>query len=140
MSDVNLSISQDVVKPIIEAQVKSAIAQALGSSDKIITDVVNAVIELKVDESGKVNRDSYYNKYNYIDVKIKESIHKAINEAFDEWLGANKDKIKSAMIKQLDSTKSAKKLTQQFIKGLIDSVQFHRYISVNVNIKEDDNN
>ena len=41
MNDVNLSISKEVVTPIVEAQIKSAVTEAMGGSEKLIDSLYN---------------------------------------------------------------------------------------------------
>lgn len=135
MSDVNLSISQEVVKPIIEAQIKSAIANALGKQDELIKSAINALISLKVDGEGKRNKDDYYNKHDFIEWHIKSAIETALKEAIGEWVKSNQEKIKLEFFNILKSKKGTNAMINAFMEGLTKSTQSNYSFSTSFNYK-----
>lgn len=60
MSDVNLTISRELVKPILEAKIQSAILNQLVDGQKLMETLVSKTLLEKVGPDGKT--DSYYSK------------------------------------------------------------------------------
>ena len=75
---INLGISPDLVKPIVEKQIKAAVTEMFGGADEIINKVVTAMIHQKVDSDGKVNNNSYYDKYDWFEVVFSKQIKVAV--------------------------------------------------------------
>jgi hypothetical protein len=118
--EAKVEIQKDYIDKIIGAE----IMKALGNEELIIQKVVEAAMNQK--------KDSYSNE-TYFMFEVKESIRKAAQDSFKEWLNENQKVVKSALKKYL-STKQGliDNLIKQVMTGLID----HVYVSVN--IKSDD--
>lgn len=118
MSEVQLTISKEIVTPIVEAKIKEAILAAMGGKESLIEGVVNAIISKKVDKNGKVSSYSHDNKYTWLDIVVTEQIHKATEEAIKEVIANQSENIKEAIIKQLQSKKGASLAAQALIDSL----------------------
>jgi len=84
MSDVNLTISKEVVTPIVEAKIKEAILLALGGGDVLIDKVVNNILTQKVAANGTVSNYSSDNKYSWMEIAVTNSINNAARLAIQE--------------------------------------------------------
>ena len=88
MSYVQLTISKEVVTPIVEAKVKEAVLAAMGGADEIVKNVLNGILTQKVGSDGRVSSYSTDNKYSWLDIvltkQIKESAEQAIRECLAE--------------------------------------------------------
>ena len=117
--EARVEIQKDYIDKVIAAE----IAKALGNSEAIVQAVVEAAMNQKKDS---------YSKDTYFMLEVKESIRKAAQESFQEWLAENRENVKKALKKYL-STKEGliDKLVKQLMTGLID------HVYVNVQIKED---
>jgi hypothetical protein len=135
MSDVNLSISQEVVKPIIEAQIKTAIAAALGKQDAIIKSAIEAIMNYQVDYQGKHSQYSSDNKYNFVEIHIQEAIQTALKEAIQEWVKENQKRIKEEFFGILKTRKGSSALVKAFIDGIAQSLDHS--ITINTVFKYD---
>lgn len=53
MDNVEIKISQDLIKPIIEQKIQAALVEAMGSYPQMLEQIVKAFLTQKVDSSGK---------------------------------------------------------------------------------------
>lgn len=107
MSEVSLTISKDIVNPIVEAKVKEAVLSALGGADKLVDKLVSTIISQKVNEQGKVDSYSHNNKFSWLDVVLTKVIKEQAEEAIKEVLSDNAKTIKQELIKQLQTKKGS---------------------------------
>jgi len=118
MSDINLSISKEVVTPIVEAQIKGAVLSALGGSTELIERVVNHILFQKVDKDGKTSSYSSDNKFTWIDMVLTKTIQQAAEEAIKvELVGAAKQ-IKDVLVRQLQSKKGSELAAKALLSAL----------------------
>jgi len=107
MSEVSLTISKEIVTPIVEAKVKALVMESFGGAEVIIDKILNSIINQRVDINGKVSSYSSENKYSYIDAILTEQIRIASQEAIKEVMSNNASVIKESLIKQLQSKKGS---------------------------------
>lgn len=119
MDNVNIQLSKDLIAPIIENKVKVAVIEALGDGKTLISNVVEAVLNLKVDEKGQRQSSDYYNKFNFIDIVLKQAIENACREAIKEFINENKDKIKEETKRQLCTKKGTGMFVESFLSGML---------------------
>ena len=72
--NVSLSISKELVNPIIQAKINEAIISALGGQDELIRKSVDAIMNTKVNDQGKVSSYSSDNKYTMLEIIAKNKI------------------------------------------------------------------
>lgn len=119
MDNVNIQISQDLIKPIIENKIKMAIIEAMGGNNELIAQTVDAIFKLKVDSSGNKSRYDSDNKFNFIDVVLKQGIETACKEAIKEYIQENKDNIKQEVRRQLQTKTGTSQFVSSFITGML---------------------
>lgn len=135
MSDVQLTISKEIVAPIVEAKIKEAILNALGGSDKLIENVVNTIVNKKVDATGKVSTYSSDNKYTWLDVVLTKTIQEQAELAIKEHLTTTAGPIKEAIIKQLMSKKGAELTAKALIDSLTGTFEKSWTSSIKIDLK-----
>lgn len=112
---VSLTISKEIVNPIVETKVKEAILAALGGPDKIIEKVVNEVLNRKVDLNGNTSTYSSDNKYSWIDAVVTKQIKTLVEKEVTEIVGQQSSVIKDEIIKQLKTNKGANKVASALL-------------------------
>jgi hypothetical protein len=119
MDNVNIQLSKDLIAPIIENKVKMAIIEAMGDGKMIINNVVEAVLNLKVDEKGQRQSSDYYNKFTFIDIVLKQAIENACRKAIKEFINENSEKIKEETKRQLCTKKGTGMFVDSFLRGML---------------------
>lgn len=124
MSDINLSINKEVVEPIIRSKIQAAIIETLSTdSETIVEKIVEQALEMKVDDDGKVNSYSSYNKTPIIEWLCRDAIRKASIEALKQYLLDNRQTIKEAFIRKLSQRGHAGKLAEKIISSLSKGIE-----------------
>ena len=132
MPDVNLSISQEVVRPIIESKVKAAIISELGKSNELIESVIEIAMNEKVDSEGKKSRYSSSGDKTFLEFICSRSVQTAAKEALDEYLKEHKEALKQGIKKVM--AKNLNKLSVAFTNQMIEQAKA-QYGGFNVELK-----
>ncbi|MDE7345389.1 MAG: hypothetical protein K2N48_01450 [Muribaculaceae bacterium] len=115
---INLGISPDLVKPIVEKQIKAAVTEMFGGADEIINKVVTAMIHQKVDINGKVNSSSYNNTYDWFELVFSKQIKEAVENELKEQMKSMSAAIRKSLIKKLRSEQGANLVADALLRGL----------------------
>lgn len=111
--NATIQIPDDVLKPIIEANIKSSVLSALnGKRDALIEGAVSHCLNVKVDSRGKPDN---YGK-NWIDWAITDAVQTVAKEALKEAVEAMRPVIKKRVQTVFKSDKSP------IVRGLVDSM------------------
>lgn len=116
---INLGISPELIKPIVDTHIKALIVEALGGTQELVNNAVEGFLAAKVDkDNGKVSTSR--NDYNttslfnyYFNKLLADSVQSAIKEALTE----NKDQIRDAVKRSLMRSKG-----DRFADAVIDCV------------------
>jgi hypothetical protein len=135
---VSLKISEDMVKEIVSKQIQQAIVKELGSAEAYMEALISAALHQKVSIDGKVSRYSSDNKYDYLDIMLKEKIQETAKVALQEYIKENADKLKDALKKELEKTSTKNELVKTFVEGA--SKAFEYSWRFNCNVKFASNN
>lgn len=138
--NVNLTISKEIVTPIVQAKINEAIITAMGGSEQILAKVVQDVLTRKVDRDGKTSSYSSDNKHNWIDIVVTQQIHEAVKEAMTEILTSRKEQIRDAIKKQLSSQKGINAFAESLVSATAKTFEsmYSSSISVEFNKKNKD--
>lgn len=122
MSDVEIKVSGEMVKGIVEAKLQAAILRELSQNPQTIIDgIVASAFNMKVDETGKVNRDSWYNKHNWVKQAVEIEISRIAKESLVKWVESQQEQIERAMLKEL--SKSRDGMVKSFVESFTKSAQ-----------------
>ena len=115
--NVNLTISKEIVNPIVEAKIKEAVIAAMGGADELIAKVVKQIIDTHVSFDGKVSSYSSDNKFKWLDIAVTNQIKEAAKEAIKEMMSTRKDELKKAIVKELSSKKGVEAFAQSLLSN-----------------------
>ena len=118
--DVSINVSPEVVRPIIEAKIQAAIVAELERDKNLVSKMVAAALNIKVDSEGKPGR-GYGGEIPYIEFLCRQAIHNAAQGAMKEYLAENADMLKQAVKEQLG--KHGEDLAAAFVNGLVNAVE-----------------
>ena len=115
---INLGISPELVKPILEKQIKAAVTEMFGGTDEIVNKVVTAMIHQKVNSNGNVSNNSYENKYDWFELVFSNQIREAVQNEIKEQMKSMAAPIRKALIKKLRSEQGANLVADALIRGM----------------------
>jgi 23S rRNA maturation mini-RNase III len=120
-ADVNIQVSQEVVKPIIEAKIQAAIVSELSKvSEQIIEQVVKTAINMKVDSNGNKSNSSY-DTNPYLEWLINDIVLRMTKETLSEVIEKQKPEIKKELAKAIARQKQT--IADNFVGYLIESTK-----------------
>ena len=120
--DLNISISNELIQPIIDAKIQTAIVMALESErENLIPKMVQAALLQKVDNTGKTSNYNSDNKYTYMEFMCNKAVQDASKAAFTDFIKEREADLKAEMMRILDTKKMKNALVKAFLDGLIGS-------------------
>ena len=131
MSDIaKIELSKDLIEPIVRAQLQASIVSAMGRADLLVAQVVNSVMNAKVDSSG--NPERYNGGIPLITWMANSAIKEAAMEAIKEWFADNKDEMKKHLKTAIQ--KNAKGMAEEFVLGMSKATTSSYHTTVEVKI------
>ena len=129
---INLGISPEVIKPIVDTHIKALIVEALGGTQNLVDTAVAGFLSTKVDkDSGAVSTSrSDYNTTSLFNYYFNKLLAQSVQEAIKEALTENKDQIKEAVKRSL-----IRKKGDRFADAVIDCITGTFENSWNSNVK-----
>ena len=121
--NVALTISNDIVMPIVKAKIEEALVAAMGGGDRIISAVVQKVFDQKVDASGKPSTYSSDKDRTWVSWVVQEQIEIAVRASIQKMLEEKREMLIGSIVKLL----STKKGIENFAATLLD-------VALNTNI------
>lgn len=117
MDSASVQIPNDVIQPIVEARIKAAIIEQLGSKDELIESCVKGILSQKVDGNGNPSSNSY-GTFPLMDFLARKAVTEAAKAAIKEWAVSNGGKIELALKKEIarNTGNIAKGLAKSFIQ------------------------
>jgi hypothetical protein len=116
--NVSLTISKEIVTPIVQAKIQEAILAAMGGKEEILKKVVHEVLNKKVGYDGKESNYSSDNKYSWLDAVVTAQIKEAVQVELKNVISESTVEIRKALISQLKSNKGASKVADAILSGL----------------------
>ena len=133
--NVNLTISKEIVNPIVEAKIKEAVIAAMGGANDLIAKVVKQIIDTPVSYDGKISQYSSDNKYKWLDIAVTNQIKEAAKEAIREMMSTRKDDLKKAIVKELSSKKGVEAFAQSLLSNSSKILENY-YSTIEVTVKQ----
>lgn len=114
---VSLKLDKDMIQAVISKQIQHAIVQQLGNPEEYMEALIKNALHQKVDYKGKVSIYSSDNKYDYLDITLKEQVRTAVDEAIQEWIKEHKTVLKQQLSKHMQKEKVRDQFLNSFIDG-----------------------
>ena len=114
---VSLKISEDMINGIVSKQIQQAIVRELGKTEEYMEALISAALHQKVSSNGQVSKYSHENKYDYLDILLKNKIQEAAKDALKEYIAENAELLKVALKNELEKTATKNELVKTFVDG-----------------------
>jgi len=137
-SMMSMKVDPKVVEGIIEKQIQTAIVSQLGNSGDFIAKAVSLALHTKVNEHGNVDRSSYCNNNDFMEVMTGNAIRKAATNAMSEWLEINSAKVKAAVLKELKKPSRQSSIAKAFADAVESSLKCSWNMKCNIDFQKTD--
>ena len=116
MPDVSIAVSNEIIKPIIEAKIKAALLEGLGSNrERVLEEIISKLLMTKVDHDGKVS--NYSSGMPWLEWLVKDLVTRVTREAMTELVQNQKPELVKAIRQVL------KKRTMSIAENFVDSLE-----------------
>jgi len=135
---VNLNISEDIVRPIIEKQIQAAVLANIGDPEETIGKLVSLALKQKVNSEGYVSKYDCENRYDFLEVMTGAAIREAAKEALKKWLSDNAELMKKKVIEELNKPERRESIVGAFADAVERSFKFQWNFGCNINFTKQD--
>lgn len=135
---MSLEINEDMVKPILEKQIQAAVLANIGNPEELISKVVSLALSQKVNNDGKVDRSSYYNKHDFLELLTGNAIREAAEKSLREWLEENTQLVKAMVIREMNKPERQNSLVKAFADAVENSLSCSWNFGCNISFKKID--
>ncbi len=137
---VDLNIDQEYIANCVKDVVKASMSEALGTTERITSEVVNEILKAKVDKDNGKIRDSDWNTEPIIDHYLKEEILEVVKKELKLAISNKRDVIRKLIRKELQEKNNLEKFVDSFINNTAKTVenQWHTEINIDFTKQTDD--
>lgn len=118
---VTTQVDDNLVRPVVEAEIRAAIVRQLENIDDLVPKLVKAVLLAKVNSDGKVSDRDYNNRYDLLDIMCRDAIQQAAKVAMMEYIEESADELRVEVKRQIEASSS--RLAKIFVNSLIGSLE-----------------
>ena len=130
---VSLNISEKMLSPVIEQQVKLMMTEMMGGKDEIVNKVITTILKTKVDENGKPS--SYSSSKTFIEWLLHDEVTKLVKELIEEELRSRTGEIKKAIKKKLRSEEGGSIVADALLNGLNETFKYNWRSNIQVSFE-----
>lgn len=135
---INLGINPDMIKPILEKQIQTAVLANIGNPEELIKNVVSIALSQKVNRDGNLSQYSSDNRFDYLEILTGKAIRKAAEESLGDWLKENSQLVKAMVIQETNKPERQNSLVAAFANAVEDSLKCSWRFSCDVSFHKDD--
>lgn len=130
--DPTFKIPRDVIQPIIEAKVASALIEALGNQQWLVQNCITKVLDEKVNSNGaKVERYYEDGAPTFLQWALRSCIQVQVKKILEDQVAEHKEVIAKALKAELEKKNSP--LVKQLIEGM--TTGFTKSLKFQIDVK-----
>lgn len=135
---IDLNIDDNYLNEAVKSIVMTGIAETL-DKDKIVSGLVNTVLETKVDRDGRISSYSSDNRYTLLELYVNQMIRETVKEEMKKLVEEKRPKLQEIIRKELNKKATLDKFVDAFISDNLDNLDnnWRTKISVEYEKKED---
>lgn len=133
---LNLDIDDNYLAEAIKNTVMTGIVESL-DKDKIVSGLVNTVLETKVDKDGCISRYSSDNTHTLLEVYVNKMIRDVIKEEMKKLVEEKRPKMQEIIRKELNKKATLDKFVDAFISNNLDNLDSNWKTKISVEYQKD---
>lgn len=133
---LNLDIDDNYLAEAIKNTVMTGIVETL-DKDKIVSGLVNTVLETKVDKNGCISRYSSDNTYTLLEVYVNEMLRGIVKEEIKTLVEEKRPKMQEIIRRELNKKATINKFVDAFISSSLDNLDNEWRTKINIEYKKD---
>lgn len=134
---VNLNVDKDYLQEAVKQTVLMGISESLNGKNEIVSQIVNSVLQTKVDRTGKVSSYSYDNKYTLLEFYVNEMLTDVVKEEIKNMIEEKRTECAEIIRKELNKKANINKFVDNFIDSTSKSLNQSWKTTININYKKE---
>lgn len=134
---LNLDIDDDYLAEAIKNTVMTGIAETL-DKDKIVSGLVNTVLETKVDKNGCISRYSSDNTYTLLELYVNKMLRDVIKEEMKKLVEEKRPKLQEIIRKELNKKATIDKFVDAFISSNLNNLDNDWRTKINIEYEKNE--
>lgn len=119
---LDLNIDQNYLADAVKQTVIMGISESLNGKNEIVSQIVNAVLNTKVDKNGNVSTSSYDQKYTLLEFYVRKMIREVTAEEMQKIVDEHREDITKAIRTELSKKVNYNKFVDAFIENVSSAV------------------
>lgn len=134
---VNLNVDKDYLQEAVKQTVLMGISESLNGKNEIVSQIVNSVLQTKVDRTGKVSSYSSDNKYTLLEFYVNEMLTDVVKEEIKNMIEEKRTECADIIRKELNKKANINKFVDNFIDSTSKSLEQSWKTTININYKKE---
>lgn len=134
---VNLNVDKDYLQEAVKQTVLMGISESLNGKNEIVSQIVNSVLQTKVDRTGRVSSYSYDNKYTLLEFYVNEMLTDVVKEEIKNMIEEKRTECADIIRKELNKKANINKFVDNFIDSTSKSLNQGWKTTININYKKE---
>lgn len=133
---LNLDIDKDYLQEAVKQTVLMGISESLNGKNEIVSQIVNSVLNVKVDKNGTISSWERDNKQTLLEFYVKNMLTEAVKEEIKNMVEEKKDEIKQIIRKGLLKKANINKFTDNFIDSVSKNLDSTWKTTINIDVEK----
>lgn len=133
---IDLNIDDNYLNEAVKSIVMTGIAESL-DKDKIVSGLVNTVLETKVNKDGCISRYDSDNTYTLLEVYVNKLIRDIAKEEMKKLVEEKRPKMQEIIRKELNKKATLDKFVDAFISSNLDNLDSNWRTKISIEYQKD---
>lgn len=136
---LDLNVDQNYLAEAVQQSVMLGIAESLNGKNEIVSQIVNSVLNTKVNEKGCISNYPTDNKFSLLEYYVRNLITDVVREEMKTMVEEKRPEISKMIRQELQKKVNYEKFTDRFIDTVSTAINdtWHPKINVEFTTKED---
>ena len=134
---VNLNVDKDYLQEAVKQTVLMGISESLNGKNEIVSQIVNSVLQTKVDRTGRVSSYSSDNKYTLLEFYVNEMLTDVVKEEIKNMIEEKRTECADIIRKELNKKANINKFVDCFIDSTSKSLNQSWKTTININYEKE---
>lgn len=139
MLGIDLNVDNEYIEQVVKDTVLFGISEALEEKNKIVQNLVEAVLNIKVDGDGKPTTSSYGTKYTLLEYHVRKLIEGEVKQQIADFIEEKRPLVRERIKNELDKKATLDKFTENFIDVVSNSLECSWRTKIDVSFTREGN-
>lgn len=133
---LNLDIDKDYLQEAVKQTVLMGISESLNSKNEIVSQIVNSVLNVKVDKNGTISSWERDNKQTLLEFYVKNMLTELVKEEIKNMVEEKRTEIREIIRKELLKKANINKFTDNFIDSVSKNLDSTWKTTINIDVEK----